>query len=131
MARDTGRGNGRSGARAPGSTVSFITGVLVGLTAATLYFKIGGAPITPPSLVKPRVAESTTAGTQPADDDARHAVPAEAPKPTFDFYKILPESEVKVPDTELTNDQPTPDSTPEPASYLLQIGAYQKFEEAD
>lgn len=132
MARDVRRGNERTGARAPGSTISFITGVLVGLTAATLYFKLNGAPILPPSMGKTAPAESaSTANPTSKPDAAPTASEPAPPKPTFDFYKILPESEVKVPDNELTEDQPAPDSSPEPASYLLQVGAYQKFEEAD
>ena len=128
MARDVRRGNERSGGRSPGSTISFITGVLVGLTAATLYFKLNGAPLVPPSLGKAATAEQASASKA---DAAPSATQPEPPKPTFDFYKILPESEVKVPDNELTEAEPAPDSSSEPASYLLQVGAYQKFEEAD
>lgn len=132
MARDVRRGNERSGVRSPGSTISFITGVLVGLTAATLYFKLNGAPLLPPSFGKAAPAEQASASNPSSKADASpSATEPEPPKPTFDFYKILPESEVKVPDNELTEAQPAPDSPPEPASYLLQVGAYQKFEEAD
>jgi cell division protein FtsN len=132
MARDVRRGNERSGGRSPGSTISFITGVLVGLTAATVYFKLNGAPLVPPSLSKAAPAEQAAATNPSAKPDAAPTATEPAPpKPTFDFYKILPGSEVKVPDNELTEPQPAPDSTPEPASYLLQVGAYQKFEEAD
>lgn len=130
MTRDSRRGGERSGGRAPGSTISFVTGVLVGLTAATLYFKLSGVPIPAPSLGKSRGPEPAAA-TQPGAEPVLREAPAEPPKPTFDFYKILPESEVKVPDNELADEQPTPDSAPGPVFYLLQVGAYQKFEEAD
>jgi cell division protein FtsN len=85
----------------------------------------------------------------------------ERPKPTFDFYKILPEKEVVIPDAELaeqaeaearraaaaeaaatgtppvaippgTAPTPTPDVAPPPTgSYVLQAGAFRGLEEAE
>jgi cell division protein FtsN len=53
--------------------------------------------------------------------------------PKFDFYKILPEIEIKVPEAELAAPVPSPasDANTEPATYILQVGSYQRFEEAD
>jgi cell division protein FtsN len=85
--------------------------------------------------------------------------PAERPKPTFDFYKILPEKEVVIPDAELAEQAEaearraaaaeaaaaagTPPGTPTPApldpvtavpvgaTYVLQAGAFRGIEEAE
>ena len=76
------------------------------------------------------------------------------PPPRFDFYTILPEQEVIVPDQEIKEPKPTkskrdtkqtsPTSTPTPpvvaslpsatgkkGSYMVQVGAFKKAEEAD
>jgi cell division protein FtsN len=65
------------------------------------------------------------------------------PKPTFEFYTILPEMEVVIPDEELMAPEapespgaPAPVVTPEPATgdstaYILQMGSFRKHEDAD
>ena len=76
----------------------------------------------------------------------------EPPRPKFDFYKILPEMEVPVQDWEkedeeqqaakvekdkvaatASTDKPAaaPAPTAERGAYLLQIGSYKQYEEAD
>ena len=53
-------------------------------------------------------------------------------KPRFDFYTILPELEVAIPEQELIekkeNDTQQPQAT---AEYMLQAGSFRKYEEAD
>jgi cell division protein FtsN len=57
---------------------------------------------------------------------------SEPPKPRFDFYTILPELEVFVPQPE---DSPDPGAPPTPVSkpgtYVLQTGSFQSNQEAD
>lgn len=65
----------------------------------------------------------------------------DAPRPTFEFYTILPEMEVVIPDEEIvTPDEDTPvkprrESTTAPAqeqhSYVLQMGSFRKHQDAD
>ncbi|MGH8522431.1 MAG: SPOR domain-containing protein, partial [Gammaproteobacteria bacterium] len=57
-------------------------------------------------------------------------------KPKFDFYTILPEMEVKVPDWEvdappLPAPQSKPQQGPPDTPYLIQVGSFQRFQEAD
>lgn len=60
-------------------------------------------------------------------------------KPTYDFYKLLPEKEVMIPDAELTAtaraERERPASTPAPAvvetRYLLQAGAFSDARRAE
>ena len=65
------------------------------------------------------------------------------PKPVFNFYDILPELEVVVPDLEVTNPKkqpatenktPAPTPTPQLAAgekFILQVGSFNQFDEAD
>jgi cell division protein FtsN len=64
-------------------------------------------------------------------ESTRPSEPASSSKPKFDFYTILPELEVAIPEHELLK---TPDSSSEKESsqqYMLQAGSFKKFEEAD
>ncbi len=127
MARDSRRdAEPQSDARPPGSFISFLTGLMAGLTvAAVVYFTMSAQVPQQAPGGKPRL---------PGDPGGVPTDTASTPKPTFDFYKILPESESKVPDTELTAEPPKPSvvvPAPADSAYLLQVGSYQKFEEAD
>jgi cell division protein FtsN len=67
----------------------------------------------------------------------------ETPKPTFEFYTILPEMEVVIPDEELVAPEPprasgssAPVETPPSAfqqgtAYILQMGSFRKYADAD
>ena len=52
--------------------------------------------------------------------------------PRFDFYHILPELEVAIPETELMKERDKPAGKQDPnAQYVLQAGSFSKFAEAD
>ncbi|MEQ8662419.1 MAG: SPOR domain-containing protein [Gammaproteobacteria bacterium] len=129
---------------APGSWMSFLSGLALGLLVAFgVYLWAGRLPApdtSPPSAYR----DGETRG------EAHRAPPAaaELPRPTFDFYKILPEMEVPIPNWEQAQtDQPgppgapsagddatpaaTPDATLDRGTYLLQVGSFQRFEDAD
>ncbi|MEW8507410.1 MAG: SPOR domain-containing protein [Candidatus Thiodiazotropha sp.] len=65
----------------------------------------------------------------------------EAPKPTFEFYTILPEMEVVIPEEEIVTpaddnvDVIPPRTAPVPpreeVSYVLQMGSFRKHQDAD
>ena len=52
-------------------------------------------------------------------------------KPKFDFYTILPELEVAIPEQELINTNNNSPSNTTSQQYMLQAGSFKKFEEAD
>lgn len=59
-------------------------------------------------------------------------IPPPPPKPRFDFYTILPEMEVPVPDDEITGQ--AREGVPQveaPGTYLLQAGSFRTREQAD
>ena len=53
-------------------------------------------------------------------------------KPKFDFYTILPELEVAIPEQELVDTPSNATSSSKPKlQYILQAGSFKKYEEAD
>jgi len=56
--------------------------------------------------------------------------PARAPKPKFDFYTILPETETVLPERRARS-KPVKTKPEEGISYILQAGSFAGFEEAD
>jgi cell division protein FtsN len=141
-----------------------ISGLLVGLFVAFLVFIKQQAPSEPPAIFQesllPPVEEThpdTTAATGPDIVEATPQAPPPPPKPRFDFYTLLPEMEVIVPDEEVT--PPTapplqhpaaaskPVAPPEPVSpaatatpartatpaetYLLQVGSFRNGQQAE
>ncbi|MCW8901520.1 MAG: SPOR domain-containing protein [Gammaproteobacteria bacterium] len=57
--------------------------------------------------------------------------PASSTKPKFDFYTILPELEVAIPEQELINSADDSSESKSIQQYILQAGSFKKFEEAD
>jgi cell division protein FtsN len=123
-----------------GSTaLGFFGGFIVGaFVMGLVWLKFG------PELTAGRVP-----GVSPPAPRASHAEPDNTPKPQFEFYTILPEMEVVIPDEEVappkeTRTKPataarTPPAGPESAapqaatneSYILQMGSFRKFADAD
>lgn len=170
MARDfKSRPKDRKGAGF-GSSLSFVTGLLVGLTvAAVVYFT--GLGHRPPASVAPAAAPPAANGPEVVVQEDHSALAPLAgdaevpPEPEFDFYTILPNTEVKVPEAELAEPvepaapaqdartgaavvtppppaqatAPVPAETPPVAApapaptvtYIVQVGAYQRVQEAD
>jgi cell division protein FtsN len=150
-----------------GSSLSFVTGLLIGLTAAVVvYFSgLGHRPVTPEGPGAPAAGLPAPPEPEPiVQEDHSALAPASTGtgatgEPEFDFYTILPEVEVKVPEAELAEpveqvpppEQPAPlqpvpqvpavpaPGTPPPIStpsapviaYIVQVGAYQQVQEAD
>ncbi|MGQ0430474.1 MAG: SPOR domain-containing protein [Gammaproteobacteria bacterium] len=102
------------------------TGLVIGLAAGfgaglALYFL---DPRTPPSPVAGTTAETEPASGREgsADEDADR----------YDFYEMLPNFEVVVPEREAAVRRDLPAAPVARAgSYVLQVGSYRRFEEAD
>ena len=68
---------------------------------------------------------------KPAEKPAKKAPePAKLPKPKFDFYTILPETETVLPERR-ARAKPVKTKPEEGVSYILQAGSFAGFEEAD
>lgn len=124
----------------------FSSGLLVGLFVTLLVW----LKLTTEAPKQPRPAVVDRSYTAPREEVAKSEPPSReqaAPKPRFDFYTILPEMEVVVPDPE-----PEPEKAPAAPSaaegaapvvsagnrpagssalYMLQMGSFRKFTDAD
>lgn len=137
--------NGNNPATAWPAWVWLALGVLLGLGIATLMLLQGWAPM----LRKPNSPQPNPQATAPKASEAAVAddkKAAAAPKKNYDFYSVLPEMEVVIPDAELSAkaraeqqrqqaaaQNPAAAGTPPPpepsvaasgARYVLQAGSY-------
>ncbi len=116
-----------------GSWLSFISGLGVGLLVAFGVYLWSGQLPGPATLVEN--IGSRMRGPEPvAETHAIDAPTSNLPTPKFDFYKILPEMEVPIPDwglAEKPSDETPPQSGLAPGAYLLQVGSFKRFEDAD
>ena len=65
------------------------------------------------------------------DESTPPPEPSGNSKPKFDFYTILPELEVAIPELELIYSADNPAANKTKQQYMLQAGSFKKFEEAD
>ena len=106
----------------------FTIGLLVGLfTAGLAWLKLGAAPPGGKLLGK--------AQQHPTGANETSRLP---PTPKFDFYTILPEMEVVIPEEEIEPPSPPPKTAKEPPpqptageSYILQTGSFRSHSDAD
>lgn len=95
----------------------FIIGAIFGAFSMTLVFTLHSPKATPDPAAeqtKPEPSESKT------------------PKPRFDFYKLLQESEQIVPATETIGEaEKSPESAANNIEYILQVGSFPNQPEAD
>ena len=109
----------------------FVAGLLVGVAGmiSAEYFQYFSAE----SVAE--VVREATRGDAPRARAANEAEEPEKPskRPRFEFYTMLPEMEVAVPDYELDRVTETRSSEPAEAdvTYVLQAGSFRKLEQAD
>jgi len=107
------RASSAKGKSAP-AWVWFVAGAMVGAFAMALVFTLHSSkPPVPPVEPKPTESESKT------------------PKPRFDFYKLLQESEQIVPATETMEAEKAPENPASNIEYILQVGSFPNQTEAD
>lgn len=116
--RRTGKQRGRTAPATPGWAWA-LAGLAVGLFVAFLVYLNEHRP---ESASRPPGSGAEAPDRQPASDSAT--------RPRFDFYTILPEQEVVVPERASDEQQEgRPDR--EPARYLLQAGSFRTLSQAD
>ncbi len=123
-------GPGTKPAPRSGSWISFISGLGVGLLVALAIY-LWSERLPPPAAL----ISSIESNLESVDDfDVPEIMPDAGktlPRPTFDFYKILPEMEVPVPEWALSGDQDDDEPGLAPGTYVLQVGSFKQFEDAD
>ncbi|MGB5538680.1 MAG: SPOR domain-containing protein [Gammaproteobacteria bacterium] len=114
--------------------VGVASGLLIGLFVAFLVYIRMQAPPVQQVFVKetlPTPQQQPAEAVREAPGDGTRA-PAPPPKPRFDFYTLLPEMEVLVPEQEITGkpEQGVP-QVEAPGTYFLQVGSFRNSEQAD
>jgi len=110
-----------------------LAGLIIGLFIALLVY------IKDNSSGKLAITETVSKVFQNKNTDTREVRKnkTEAPpepvstKPKFDFYTILPELEVAIPEQELLNTGKDTSTNTTSQQFILQAGSFKKFEEAD
>lgn len=136
MTRDYKPRNGKPDRRkATPGWVWLLSGLVLGLAVALLAYKLGtGTPDlpVPAQLDLPGEQADEAAAPTPASGKAAKPVDAPPPKPRFDFYTILPEMEVVVPEEEIKGrPKGGVPQVDQPGTYYLQAGSFRAFDQAD
>ncbi len=135
--RHTGKQRGASrGRQGTPAWMWLFSGILIGLGLAWYLFAKGYIPAVG---IEQPVAGDTLApqGSEPAIADGISSADAEQEKTHYDFFTVLPEMEVTVPEQ---NSGPEPDKTSQPQAgatqastdtYLLQVGSFKQNKDAE
>lgn len=113
--------------------VWLIIGLILGLVAAlAVYLYARTDANTDSKHATPATKQETKSTAKTKASEAKQKV---ATKPRFDFYQLLPEREIIIPDEQISNSQskkatPIPDAD-KGGNYLLQAGAFKTFKQAD
>ncbi len=114
--------------------MSFLSGLGLGLLVAfAVYLWAGHLPYPPwRSEANKRATDAASAAVE-TDVDSGARPKLELPSPKFDFYKILPEIEVPVPEWEFSERAggEAADRALGSGTYLLQVGSFKRYEDAD
>ncbi len=120
--------------------VWFVSGVLVGLFGAGLAWLKFTSPVSQTGALP---AAGDPAGSARRASRGKAAEDGSPPPPRFDFYTLLPEMEVVIPEEELKGPassktaastqsrQPSKIIEQEAEAYLLQMGSFRKHADAD
>ena len=126
----------RSGNAPASPWLWFLSGIIIGALGSFLVYLATLAPH--PDRPAPAVAKATEPAAAPEEKQPARR----AEKPQFDFYTLLPETEVLVgepsqPQTseakssQTTPESPPPESSKPAAQFLLQAGSFRQFADAD
>lgn len=122
--------------QSPPGWLWLLAGLAIGLFVALLLYlqQRPDKPVQAEVAVPPRQSQAMTERSQDARDVRKPTakIPPPPPKPRFDFYTILPEMEVPVPEDEITGK--AREGVPQveaPGTYLLQAGSFRTREQAD
>lgn len=108
-----------------------LTGILIGLGLAYYLWSKGYIP--QPQADTSVAEESTGQGASTSGEEVAPAA-LEPKKSRYDFFTVLPEMEVVVPEQELSirsQPQETPSAQHDSSSYLLQVGSFREKTDAE
>ena len=132
MPRDYAKSQHKENRPIPG-WIWMLAGLAIGLFVALLVYikdnSSGKLTITD-TVAKVFQKQTKTRGVK-KEKTTKPPEPTTSSKPKFDFYTILPELEVAIPEQELINTNNTSSTNATNQQYMLQAGSFKKFEEAD
>ena len=123
------RSKRKSKSLVPSFWVWAMVGLIVGLFVAFLVF----IKVSPEQPLNEEVALDIPAEPEIRETPKARKEPSPPPKPRFDFYNLLPEMEVLVPEEEIKG-TPTREGVKrveKPGTYLLQAGSFRSRKQAD
>ncbi|MFK8067370.1 MAG: SPOR domain-containing protein [Gammaproteobacteria bacterium] len=120
MARNTKTNRRSSQAQQQGNILPFITGLSIGLFIAFVVYLKGSAINHPAPEIEVETLSSNPEIITPEEEEV-----------TFDFYKILPEREVKVPQWEPPKVKTASGKEIKTGAFVFQVGSFQKHSDAD
>ncbi|MEM7466392.1 MAG: SPOR domain-containing protein [Pseudomonadota bacterium] len=114
-----------------GSWMSFVSGLSLGLLVAFLvYLWRDQVPAVDGGRIANQVEEFIFE-KDPENTEISDIAIDDTPTPKFDFYNILPEVEVKVPDWQLEANDTGDSGDLQPGTYVLQVGSFRELKDAD
>ena len=125
------RGASRGGNRAAVATVWFFAGLLIGLGLSLFLFIKGYLPDRPR---QQPVANTTPLATDEEREQDSISIAGERDKRRYDFFTVLPEMEVIVPEQVLRNDAQPLNARPgdnTSGTYILQAGSFRNRSDAE
>lgn len=124
------RGASRGQQRTP-AWMWLLTGVLIGLGLAYYLWAKGYIPT--PASELPQASSADQQSPEPAIADDLLQPESKPEKPRYDFFTVLPEMEVVVPEQQLKESSQPQAQAPltDSESYLLQVGSFQQAADAD
>ncbi len=128
MARKMAKKNKSSSTPLPG-WVWMITGLFIGLFVAFLVHLKDNYP----GLSLPKTANTAKPSSRDTRDVRKRntdSIPA-APRTQYDFYTILPEMEIAVPDTDTDDNTNKSTAFKHNSQFILQTGSFKKLAQAD
>jgi cell division protein FtsN len=111
------------------STLAFLAGLTSGLVVAFLVY-LRWPTLQNDLLAVPPASSSSAEVLARSGARSKDAAATQPPSTSYDFYNILPEMEVKVPEASAE----AGDGGAEPVAdgvYVLQVASFQRFEDAD
>lgn len=127
-ARRSGASRGRRNSSPP--HIWFLAGLLLGLSVSGFLFLRGYLP------ERPEQQTEAVTPSQPEAEaeliDSPQGIAAGEKRSRYDFFTVLPEMEVVVPDQELTRGDPSgPALDSVPGNYILQAGSFRSAADAE
>jgi cell division protein FtsN len=133
------RSRRRSGAGLPrGFAMGIVLLVCTGLVAWYFRGALDGIGPAPEATTGESPAPASKPGTKPAQKAGQKPGPASPPEgpaaeadDRFEFYEVLPDAEVDVPEQPARTEPATPAPVSVPGTYVIQAGSFPDFAEAD